>query len=579
MHFNKYKSWVYMSVVFCFFTTSLVFFTNPKIAEAECKNVTINTTDNNMTVPITSLKSPEYVDSQKAAAREYYKNCVSDGNSQVLSQLLRKDLQQKNVTWIQSGLQAKNGVPGSPTFITNTGQFNRKIDDSVSGKTLTGIAPIMNSAYSNDIIFALQDAKRSNSANYLVSDVPASDYNNFVNGSGSSWNTFFAITQKPQNNPYGSTMLARREVDSQVQSVQSKYQQQMDQSGGFVNYEVCEQNPNTTNNKVYNQDNQPVMGINVTSNNCQTLTPGVSIQHAIDIMMGSDYRGLEVASNYDQLSQALTGQLSKQILGGTSGLLRADVNSTTGYPDNSAAVKKYVKNELNGSVSINQAFSDSSTNNEASAANIANTNNNSNTNGSNGNNTGGNGTGSNGGNGSNGSNGNNGTGGSNGSGDNTTISTVNNPSDISNNNANFQKTINDALNKSKNQTTGTNNSIDFQKYLNSLTGILGNGQNKSNVQNPPTPSLVCVPSTNNISLSTSTSKSVTWVAAAAGGTPPFTYFWIFADNGNISTSTGQSTIVSYANSTIGSKAAIVSTSGTDGNIYSSPCSSTVNVTQ
>lgn len=638
IHFNKYKSRLFVFVVLCFLITSLAFITNPKTAEAYCTGVEINSTENEMTVPVSQVKSQEYIDGQKNASNLYYRTCVSDEKAALLAKSIIKTIVSKTLEYIQG---KNKGGSGNPVFIQNTDQFNSKLDESVTGNTIEKISPDIQPSIKAEVAKQLLDTRKGKVVGKLTPTLTDKEYTSFTKGTGGNWDTFFQFTQVPTNNYFGTTMLAQRQVDNNVERVQAKYQQQLTQGRGYLSQEECPTNKTASESEgkqVYDQNNAPIYGVFVNDPNCITKTPSATVQNQLDATIGSEISGLQQATNLDMVNGSIknnvAGTVQEQIIGGREGLAGANVDKPKGVPDNTDKLNKLIDKEMSGTRSISSSFSESQTNTSrsyvdsvnntiyppssrgntngtnggtSSGSNTGGTGNTGGTSGTNTGNTGGTTGGSNTGNtgstggtssggsntGSTGNTGGNtggtsgsnptdtnpgGTTGSGGTSSGSTPTTVNSPANTANNNADFKNTVNDAVNKSKSQNPSTSNPIDYQKYLDSLQKALGDGKKKTNTTNETVPSLVCVPSTNNISLSTSTSKSATWVAAAAGGTPPFTYFWMFVDNGNISTSTGQAVTVSYATSTVGYKTAIINVAGTNGIIYTNPCSSSINVT-
>ena len=501
VHFNKCRKWEIMFIVVCFATITLTFFVSPKFAEAKCNAVTIDTTENNMTVPVSQVKSKEYMDGQKHQAEIYNKICVMDGEAQVLAEKLRADISSSTIKFVRTDFGK-----GNPAFVQNTAKFNTQVGDSVAGNTINNIQSSIAEPFRDDTVTALKTDRVPGPLSVLNPTITTEEYNNITNGTNDSPSSWYLMTQYPQNNQYGSLMLAKDVVNSKVNAAQAKYQQQLDWGRGYLSYEYCPSAGNGSTYTPYTADqsmsdflsptkNTPqqqaaysatsVYGVYVNDENCLTLTPGATIQNEMDNVLSSDLRHLEVAQSYDQTSGQLTGQLLKQSLGGTTGLAGASLNNSAGYNNTSPAIQNYVNQQTNKTVNGTSAF--------------------------------------------------------------------------------------------PNQ-----NNFDYQSYLNQLLGLINTNSNGNNSNNgsgytvaPAVPTIYCVSSTSTVYLSSST--LVTWVAAASGGVPPFSYSWLFTDGTTTSTSTGQSVTKSYATSTVGVKIASASVKGADSLSYTNACSNTVTV--
>ena len=354
VHFKEYQKWRDIFLVICLITVFSAFFSIPKIIFADtgnpsdypatdstqkgCEEQTIDSTENNMTVPVSQLLSPEYVAAQNRAYTLYYKTCVLDVKAQALAKEALQKLTESIVKWIDTGIGNKNGT-GNPTYVQNTGDFFGKLTDSVAGNTIESISPSIASPFRTEVTLALANSYTGQTRDQELATTltnPDADFQTFTNGTGGSWDLWFNVTQHPQNNPYGASMIASAQVSNAVASAQNKYQQQLDWGRGFLNYEDCPSDAKNSSSvsggaQVYDANHQPVYGVWVNDQGCKIKTPGATIQGQIDLTLGSDMRGLEVAQTMDQVLPALTGQLMSQSLGFENKGLIAAGSNTSGY--------------------------------------------------------------------------------------------------------------------------------------------------------------------------------------------------------------------------------------------------------
>ena len=307
-------------------------------ASQGCALKTIDSTPNEMTVPVSQLESPEYVAAQNRAYTEYYKICVADPQATIQAKKTIKALTDSAVQWID------NGFTGNPVFVQNPEKFFNDLTDTVASNAIENVSQYVASPFQSEITSALaSDYTGQNSNQALGSTLadPQSDYQTFSEGTVDSWDKFYQITQIPQNNIYGASMLARDTVQSAVATAQAKYKQQLDWGRGYFSLESCpaDSSGNSQGNPVYDQNDQPVYGVYVDNSGCVIKTPGATIQDQLDSILSSDLSGLEVAQTVDQVYPQLEGQLMQETMGGSpDGLDGADnlsnSNSSSYSPSN-----------------------------------------------------------------------------------------------------------------------------------------------------------------------------------------------------------------------------------------------------
>jgi hypothetical protein len=316
-YFDKKQKSSATFIAICLITLfSLAFLAKPNVAGATCTDKTIQSSANAMLVPITQLMSPEYTKYMNEMTTLFYKTCVADGEATVQAKNIIKKLTESTVRWINTGLK------GNPLFVQDPQTFFTGIANSAGGKIIESMTPSLCSPFKQNLEVALSRSMTQSGQEKLVCSMTTS-------GSISGWSGWFQMTQNAQNNPYGASMLASSELNIEIERAQSKEQQQLDWSGGFLPSENC---PSTVEdgegarlaeynaeNQVYDESNQPVYGVWANKSGCLTKTPGATIKAQLDNILNSDLSGLEIAQNIDQIFPPLTGQLLNQTLGGSIG--------------------------------------------------------------------------------------------------------------------------------------------------------------------------------------------------------------------------------------------------------------------
>ena len=135
-----------------------------------------------------------------------------DGIANKLAQQAVRQMTTSIVRWINTGFE------GSPAFVTDLGGFLKEVADNVAGDFIYGselgflCSPFeLNIRAALEIQYATPFEER---ASCTLTDIVGN-----VNGvatsfsdSLTSWDDWFEVTTKPQNNQYGAYMLAQQEL-------------------------------------------------------------------------------------------------------------------------------------------------------------------------------------------------------------------------------------------------------------------------------------------------------------------------------------------------------------------------------
>jgi hypothetical protein len=221
------------------------------------------------------------------------------------------------VAWINTGFN------GSPAFISNPQQYFKGIADIEAGtfintlaKDTTGLnicqpfninvgTSILNGyAPQNPLTCSLEQLKAnlSNPNNYHVTVSGAGGYSNFNNQQ--SLNTFYGISQNPQNNAYGAYLGAQQQLAATIAQQQNTANINLTWGNGFQSVQNCPPSQTTQTNA----------GTTTTKQPCNTTTPGNVIASQLDDTLHLGNERVVLANSFDQVINALVGTLIKLAL-------------------------------------------------------------------------------------------------------------------------------------------------------------------------------------------------------------------------------------------------------------------------
>ena len=164
-------------------------------------------------------------------------------------------------------------------------------------------------------------------------------YDDFNKG---GWDAWFSMTQNSANNPYGSYLEAKIELDARIANAVNIKQDQLTQGRGFLSYEKCV-GRTVTQEDIDDHDFRIVMGTLREENSAyagknvgdclgekQIVTPGSAIEGQLSNVLGTGVRQLELADEFDEIVGALIGQLLQKTVFSALGLLSSPNNVTGG---------------------------------------------------------------------------------------------------------------------------------------------------------------------------------------------------------------------------------------------------------
>jgi hypothetical protein len=252
---------------------------------------------------------------------QFSKEYILDFIANNVVKAIIKKITAQTVNWINSGFK------GNPAYITNPDQFFLNIGDDAAAKFITD-GPLQNlcSPFRSQIRLALvQNYLQETGGNYscTLGDIENNfdDFTSDFNKGG--WDSWFAVTQNRQNNPYGAYLDMKNELALKIGTQKNKYEKQLDWGKGFLSYEKCPEG----------KELDPSAGTGDCMVEKETVTPGSVINDQLSNALGSPWRQLEAADEINEIVSALMIQLVSYLMGeaesGLRGLSSSDPSSGT----------------------------------------------------------------------------------------------------------------------------------------------------------------------------------------------------------------------------------------------------------
>lgn len=256
-----------------------------------------------------------YKDSIQAGRDQssFLRDCVEHGLALSIAKFMLAQMTQQIVDWINGGFN------GSPAFVGNPGKFLTGIGDQIAGELILGSdLAFLCSPFKLQIQISLAlnySSSFSNRASCTLSDV-VNNIDNFVNDfSEGGWAGWFAMTQSHNNNPYGSYLEARGQMEARIAGAQNIKLLELNWGSGFLSWEKCEETS--------------------LGSDCQIVTPGKVIGDTLQNQLDIPAEQLGLADDLDKIFNALGNQLMQQLL--TKGLGALSGKSSNGGGSNSSS--------------------------------------------------------------------------------------------------------------------------------------------------------------------------------------------------------------------------------------------------
>lgn len=301
------------------------------------------------------------------ATMEHVRNFFLKGIVTRIAKQLLHQMTISVVNWINRGFD------GSPAFLTNPEAFFMDVGDQITGQFIseTGVLSRLCTPFNLDVRLSLAigqsqlldkryactlstviDNAMNSRANISVGSSPggatlgditsgnildntgqlsvnghsANATADFLNGEFSSggFPAFIALTSEPQNNPYGAWLMAKSDLDSQIEAKKNAINTDLNRGAGFMSWPKCETimtlSKGNTQNSFYASDPRYTLKTKADGSTdvqvCTTQTPGSIISSSLENQLGSSVRELEMANDINAIIDALFSQLVTKVLSG-----------------------------------------------------------------------------------------------------------------------------------------------------------------------------------------------------------------------------------------------------------------------
>ncbi len=251
----------------------------------------------------------------RATEDEKFRAECIDGIGYQLAKKQLSDITQKTLNW------TAKGYDGDPLFVRNPSAFYQDISNK---EVLQSAKLYGGQGNSTDYPFGKTFARSAVSATKAENNVEESlksDLRQSLSGGSSldeysrdfsvgGWNGWLALTQKPQNNPLGFTMLASQYTAEQSAEKIQNQKDELNQNNGFLSQKRCVElypTPSNPTGAIGGAQGAYTTG-NGACKTYETITPGSVIAEQVVTALTSPIRQLELA---DGVNESLGGVFSR----------------------------------------------------------------------------------------------------------------------------------------------------------------------------------------------------------------------------------------------------------------------------
>ncbi len=249
-----------------------------------------------------------------AQLTERFKEDVLDPMAVLLARAAIRVLTASIVNWINSGFK------GNPTFVSDLGGFLGEVADQAIGEFIYGTElAFLCSPFQLDVrISLLKTFIEPKKAACRLSDITR-NIENFLNRSftDGGWPAWYVLTTDPYGNPYSSYVNSSFALQARILTAQGEQLTLLDFGSGFLSVTECTDyddfSESSVPNRTYGYGKKE-------GQDCQIVTPGRAIEGTLEQYLGTELRQLELADSFNEIINALIGQLIRQVFLGGGGL-------------------------------------------------------------------------------------------------------------------------------------------------------------------------------------------------------------------------------------------------------------------
>ncbi len=236
-----------------------------------------------------------------------------------LINMLLKQMVNDMTKWI------KNGFKGEPAFMRDLDGFVKGIADNVAGSFIWGsdlnflcspfrlnVKLALEFQYSQARSFGSAGAGAKCTLSGVVKNMDAFLKGDFLQG---GWDGWYSVTTVPQNNPYGSMVLAQEELSARISNAQGQEISLLNWGKGMLSQKECKFKP--TDQEV--------------PTDCKIITPGTAIEAQLNSALDSGQKRIQVADELGEMFSALFASLALEALKGGIMALTGDESGKGSY--------------------------------------------------------------------------------------------------------------------------------------------------------------------------------------------------------------------------------------------------------
>lgn len=209
-----------------------------------------------------------------------------------LANSLIEAISASTVQWINSGFQ------GNPAFVEDPAQYFTDIADAEAGAFLDQVSDGLLCSPIKDIV-KIRIAQSYNSSISPYEDRAACTFTGvsgnieqFMSGESFSWDDWISYTQDSNNNPYGATLNAQLEILGRTTAAVDVQSKLLNWGSGFFSKKDKEG---------------------------KIISPGNVIENQVNERLFSGQRRIEIADEFNEVLNALVGQLIKMAVSEVTG--------------------------------------------------------------------------------------------------------------------------------------------------------------------------------------------------------------------------------------------------------------------
>jgi hypothetical protein len=242
--------------------------------------------------------------------------------------------------WINSGFE------GSPTYVTNPERYFANIADGIAGDFIAGSElGFLCSPFQQEIRLSLRNNYYQRPQTQFqctwtgVKGNIEDFYNDFSVG---GWDGWFQMTQNPTNNPYDTYIKAQIELDGRIAKAVGLKSAEFNVNSGFLSTRDCIRRNGQPSGDDYDDGSgnggegyfdpnyNPAFNPGACLEQGPVKTPGKVIESQLEKTLGTGLTQLELADSFDQLINALLGQLLNKTVFAAQGIFTNDKKNDNG---------------------------------------------------------------------------------------------------------------------------------------------------------------------------------------------------------------------------------------------------------